>query len=88
VFRSLRHISAQLIDDEAGQTLCSASTMEKDQRKAYGGNVGAARELAKLVAQRAKEKGVGSIVFDRGGFRYAGRVKAFADALREEGLRF
>lgn len=82
------HISAQVVDDENGKTLFSASTMEKDLRSGYGGNLDAAKRIGKLIGQRAKEKGIEAVVFDRGGFRYAGRVKAFADAAREEGLRF
>jgi large subunit ribosomal protein L18 len=88
VFRSLQHIAVQLVDDSKGQTICSASTLESDLRSKYGGNLSAAKEIGKLISQRAKEKGVERVVFDRGGFQYAGRVKALADAAREGGLKF
>lgn len=86
VFRSLKHINAQLIDDDAGKTIVSASSMEKGA--ANGGNVAGAKAIGKLIAERAKEKGVASVVFDRGGFLYHGRIKALADAAREGGLQF
>jgi large subunit ribosomal protein L18 len=87
VFRSVGHIYAQVIDDTAGRTLAAASSVDKDGRT-NGGNVAAAKTIGKLVAQRAKEKGIASVVFDRGGYRYHGRVKALADAAREAGLEF
>ena len=87
VFRSVAHIYAQVIDDAQGQTLVSASSVDKDG-KTKGGNVKAATAIGKLVAERAKEKGIKSVVFDRGGYQYHGRVKALADAAREAGLEF
>ena len=87
VFRSEAHIYAQVIDDSAGATLVSASTVDKDS-KAKGGNVAAAKAIGKLVAERAKDKGIKSVVFDRGGYQYHGRVKALADAARSAGLEF
>jgi large subunit ribosomal protein L18 len=87
VFRSVAHIYAQVIDDVAGQTVVSASSVDKDG-KTNGGNVAAAKAIGKLVAERAKEKGIKSVVFDRGGYQYHGRVKALADAAREAGLEF
>lgn len=86
VFRSLKHISAQIIDDTTGTTLASASTVEKDLN-AKGGVEGAKIVGAKL-AERAKEKGITAVVFDRGGFRYHGQVAALADGAREAGLEF
>ncbi len=86
IFRSVNHIYAQVIDDDNGVTLASASTTEKDLRGATGGNVEAARRVGQAIAERLKEKGITSVVFDRGGFRYHGRVKALADAAREAGL--
>ena len=86
IFRSLNHIYAQVIDDDNGVTLASAATTEKDLRGATGGNVEAARRVGQAIAERLKEKGITSVVFDRGGFRYHGRVKALADAAREAGL--
>ena len=92
VFRSLRHIYAQLIDDgrpEGGVTLASASTQDPDFPEGqYGGNVAAARTVGRLIAQRARAAGIQAVVFDRGGRRYHGRVKALADAAREGGLQF
>ena len=89
VFRSNKHISAQVIDDIAGRTLAAASTVEPAVRSAGGtGNVDAARRVGELVAQRAKDAGVTSVVFDRGGFLYQGRVAAVADAARDAGLEF
>jgi len=90
VFRSQAHIYAQVIDDDAGTTLCAASTLDKDlkEKAAKGANVAAAKAVGQLIASRAKEKGVGAVVFDRGGFQYHGRVKALADAAREGGLKF
>ena len=88
VFRSAKHISAQVIDDRTGRTLAAASTVEKDLRANYGGNVDAATTVGRLVAERAKAAGVDKVVFDRGGFGYHGRVAALADAAREAGLEF
>src|SRR5258708_4672249 len=79
VYRSLAHIYAQVIDDRAGVTLVSASSNEKGAGKS-GGNVAGAKEIGKLVADRAKEKGINKVVFDRGGYLYHGRIKALADA--------
>jgi large subunit ribosomal protein L18 len=87
VFRSVAHIYAQVIDDVEGRTLVSASSVDKDG-KTNGGNVAAAKAIGKLVAERAKEKGVKAVVFDRGGYQYHGRIKALADAAREAGLEF
>ena len=87
VFRSLQHIYAQLIDDVAGVTLVSASTTEKDFTN-YGGNKDAAKEVGKLLAERAKEKNITDGVFDRGGYVYTGRVAALAEGAREGGLNF
>jgi large subunit ribosomal protein L18 len=87
IFRSVAHIYAQVIDDTKGTTLASASSTEKDAG-ATGGNVAAAKEIGKRVAERAKEKGIDKVVFDRGGYLYHGRVKALADAAREAGLEF
>jgi large subunit ribosomal protein L18 len=81
------HIYAQIIDDAAGVTICSASTQEKDFTS-YGGNKAAAREIGKILAGRAKAKGVSEVVFDRGGYLYHGRVKELADGAREAGLQF
>ncbi len=86
IYRSLNHIYAQLIDDEQGQTLASASTTEKDLRGGTGGNIEAAERVGRAIAERATAKGISSVVFDRGGYRYHGRVKALADAAREAGL--
>lgn len=88
VFRSARHISAQVIDDSSGRTLAAAGTVEVGLRKASGGNVAAAKEVGRLVAERAKAAGVNTVVFDRGGYRYHGRVAALAEAARETGLEF
>jgi large subunit ribosomal protein L18 len=87
VFRSVAHIYAQLIDDGAGRTLVSASSVDKGG-KTDGGNVAAAKAIGKLVAERAKAKGIKAVVFDRGGYQYHGRIKALADAAREAGLEF
>ena len=87
IFRSVAHIYAQVIDDSRGTTLVSASSVDKGGRT-NGGNVAAAKAIGKLVAERAKEKGIKSVVFDRGGYQYHGRVKALADAAREAGLEF
>ncbi len=90
VFRSLKNISAQVIDDEAGHTLVSASTMEADLQEILADKlkVEQAKEIGKLVAARAKAAGIEQVVFDRGGYRYHGRVKAVADGSREAGLVF
>lgn len=86
VFRSSKHIYAQIIDDVAGVTLCSASTMDKDF-EGFGGNIEAAGKVGRKVAERALEKGIKVVVFDRGGFVYHGRVKALAEGAREGGLQ-
>jgi large subunit ribosomal protein L18 len=90
VFRSSKHIYAQLIDDRKGETVASASSMEKDMRTALktGADVEAAKTVGKKLAERAAAKGVTDVVFDRGRYRYHGRVKALADAAREGGLKF
>ena len=89
VFRSNKHISAQVIDDRTGRTVAAASTVEKDLRGGGGtGNKVAAATIGRLVAERAKAAGVSQVVFDRGGFLYHGRVAAVADAAREAGLEF
>jgi len=90
VFRSSKHIYAQLIDDDQGVTLASASSIEKTTRDGLktGASVDAAKAVGKLIAQRAREKGVKDIVFDRGSYLYHGRVKALAEAAREGGLNF
>ena len=90
VFKSGKHIYAQVIDDASGRTLASASSLDagvKAENKA-GANVGTATRVGKLVAQRAKERGVARVVFDRGGYIYHGKVRALADAAREAGLEF
>ena len=86
VYRSLNHIYAQIVDDVKGETLLSASTLSAKIKT--GGNVAAAKEVGKLVAERAIEKGIKQVVFDRGGYLYHGRIKALADAAREAGLEF
>jgi large subunit ribosomal protein L18 len=89
VFRSLNHIYAQIIDDASATTLASASTIvKKGEEKKSGGNIEAAAAVGKLIAERAKDKGVTKVVFDRGGYLYHGRIKALADAAREGGLEF
>jgi large subunit ribosomal protein L18 len=88
VFRSLKHIYVQVIDDRRGVTLAAASSAEKSFPLKGGGNIAAAKEVGKLVATRAKEKGIELVAMDRGGYRYHGRVKALADAAREAGLKF
>jgi large subunit ribosomal protein L18 len=89
VYRSLDHIYTQLIDDSNGVTIASASTVaKKGESKKNGGNIDAAKAVGKLIAERAKEKGVKKVVFDRGGYLYHGRIKALADAAREAGLEF
>ncbi len=86
VYRSLNHIYAQVIDDQKGETLVSASTLELKVKT--GGSVAAAKEIGKAVAEKAVAKGIKKVVFDRGGFLYHGRIKALADAAREAGLEF
>jgi large subunit ribosomal protein L18 len=86
VYRSLNHIYAQVVDDQLGKTIVSASTTEKDLRGSTGGNLDAARRIGKAIAERALEKGIESVVFDRGGYLYHGRIKALTDAAREAGL--
>jgi large subunit ribosomal protein L18 len=88
VKRSSRHIHVQLVDDTAGHTLASASTMEADLRGAEGDKSALARQVGTLIADRAKAAGVSTVVFDRGGNRYAGRIAALADGAREAGLDF
>jgi large subunit ribosomal protein L18 len=88
VFRSVKHLYAQVIDDRQGLTIVSASSNEKDAAVKNGGNVAGAAELGKLIAERAKEKGITQVVFDRGGYLYHGRVKALAEAARAAGLEF
>jgi large subunit ribosomal protein L18 len=88
VTRSSRHIVAQVVDDLAGRTLVSASTMDADIRSAGGDKTAKARQVGELVAQRAKDAGIDAVVFDRGGNRYHGRVAALADSAREKGLAF
>ena len=88
VFRSNKHIVAQVIDDRAGRTVAAASSLEKDLRGNGGANKAAAVNVGRLVAERAKAAGVSKVVFDRGGFMYHGRVAALADAAREAGLEF
>jgi large subunit ribosomal protein L18 len=90
VFRSLNHIYAQIIDDQSGHVLVSASSLDPEVRKSLktGGNSAAAKMVGSVVASRAKQAGIGQVVFDRGGYAYHGRVKALADAAREGGLKF
>jgi len=90
VFRSSRHIYAQIIDDESGHTLVCASTLEKELRDQIKGlrKTEQAAAVGRLIAERALEKGIKTVVFDRGGYKYHGRVKALADASREAGLEF
>jgi large subunit ribosomal protein L18 len=91
VFKSLRHIYAQVIDDGSGRTLVQASTLDGDVRARIerpGATIAAAKSVGAAVAERAKASGIESVVFDRGGYIYHGRVKALADAAREQGLRF
>ena len=86
IFRSLNHIYAQVIDDERAVTIASASTVEKDLRGATGGNLEAAQRVGRAIAERALAAGVEQVVFDRGGFRFHGRIKSLVDAAREAGL--
>ena len=93
VYRSVSHVYAQVIDDTKGTTIVSATSVEKGKgvkgaKRPTGGNVASAKEVGKLIAERAKEKGIKKVVFDRGGYLYHGRVKALADAAREAGLEF
>jgi large subunit ribosomal protein L18 len=90
VFRSNKHIYAQVIDDSKGATLTAASSLDVDTKKDLksGGNIAAAKAVGKLVAERAKAKGIQAVLFDRGGYIYHGRVKALAEAAREAGLKF
>lgn len=90
VFRSLKHISCQIINDADGKTLCAASTQDKELREKvkYGGNKAAAEAVGAAIAERAKAAGVSQVMFDRGQFRYHGRVAALADAARQGGLQF
>jgi large subunit ribosomal protein L18 len=86
VYRSLNHIYAQVIDDQKGETLVSASTLEMKAKT--GGNIALAKEIGKAVAEKAVKQGIKKVVFDRGGYLYHGRIKALADAAREAGLEF
>jgi large subunit ribosomal protein L18 len=93
VYRSTNHIYVQVIDDAQGVTLVSATSVEKGkgikgEKRPTGGNLSAAKEVGKLIAERAKQKGINKVVFDRGGYLYHGRVKALADAARAAGLEF
>jgi large subunit ribosomal protein L18 len=88
VFRSLKHIYAQVIDDSSGRTLAAASTVEKELRGAEGTKVDEARVVGRVLAERARAAGIDRVVFDRAGFRYHGRVKSLADAARDAGLEF
>jgi len=90
VFRSNAHIYAQIVDDASGTTVAAASTVDAETKGAVknGGNIAAAKEVGKIVAKRALDKGIKAVVFDRGGYIYHGRVKALAEAAREAGLKF
>lgn len=88
VFRSNGNIFAQIIDDEKGVTLCSASSIDKELKLTNGGNIEAATKVGELIAKRAKKAKIETVVFDRGGYLYHGRVKALAEAARENGLKF
>jgi len=90
IHRSLKHISVQAVDDTTGRTLVAASTLDPEcrGRASKGGNQEAARVVGQVIAARLKEKGVETVIFDRGGFRYHGRVRALAEAVREGGLKF
>lgn len=88
VHRSNRHITAQLIDDELGRTIAAASSIEADFRSAATGNIESARKIGECIGERAKAAGVDSVVFDRGGYLYHGRIAAVAEAAREAGLKF
>ena len=87
VFKSLKHIYAQVIDDASGKTIVSASSRDKDS-STKGANTAAAKALGALIAKKAKDKGITRVVFDRGGYLYHGNIKALADAARENGLKF
>ena len=90
VYRSLGHIYTQIIDDRSGRTIVSASSVDKETKKNLkgGGNIASAKAVGKTIAERAKAAGVAKVVFDRGGYKYHGRVKALADAARDAGLQF
>ncbi|ETP71064.1 ribosomal protein L18, bacterial type [Lachnospiraceae bacterium JC7] len=88
VFRSDKHMYAQIIDDVAGNTLCAASTLDKDAKLDITNNIEAAQYVGKAIAEKAMAKGIKAVVFDRGGFLYHGKVQALADAAREAGLEF
>ena len=88
VFRSAKHITVQIIDDEQGVTLVSASSMDKDLKLSNGGNVEAAKKVGEAIAKKAVKAGITKVVFDRGGYLYHGRVQALAEAARENGLEF
>ena len=88
VFRSLKHMYAQIVDDDRGVTIVSASDLSKDAKADGAGKTGVAKGVGKLLAQRAKEAGISQVVFDRGGYPYHGRVKAVADGARDGGLEF
>ncbi|MGA7920113.1 MAG: 50S ribosomal protein L18 [Candidatus Acidiferrales bacterium] len=90
VHRSSKHIRAQVVDDQTNRTIVSASSLDGEVRKTIkgGGNIAAAKVVGKMIAERAKEKGVENVVYDRGGYQYHGRVKALAEAAREAGLKF
>ncbi|MFC7394861.1 50S ribosomal protein L18 [Scopulibacillus cellulosilyticus] len=88
VFRSSKHIYAQLINDEEGKTIVSSSTVDKELALDKGGNIDAAKKVGELIAKRALEKGYDTVIFDRGGYLYHGRIKALADGAREAGLKF
>jgi large subunit ribosomal protein L18 len=90
VYRSLKNISVQIIDDTSGKTLAAASSLDKEikSKQSYGGNKAAAKLVGESIAKRAKDKGIDEVAFDRGGFLYHGRVKELADGAREAGLKF
>jgi large subunit ribosomal protein L18 len=90
VHRSARHIRAQVIDDTSARTIASASSLDKDVRSQIrgGGNIAASKVVGKIIAERARAKGIENVVFDRGGYQYHGRVQALAEAAREAGLKF
>lgn len=88
MYRSLKHVYAQLIDDSAGTTIASAGTLDKDSGVKSGGNIAAAADVGKRIAERAAKAGIKSVVFDRGGHLYHGRVKALAESARKGGLEF
>jgi len=90
IHRSSRHIRAQVVDDHAGRTLAAASSLDKEVRAVIkgGGNIAASKVVGKIIAERARAKGVDKVVFDRGGYQYHGRIQALAEAAREAGLKF